>query len=262
MRKFNKDVKPNEKKMYLTDTKISKAKEIWGDLYDYSKFEYKGTYFESTVICKEHGEFTIPPALHIKKMHPQGCPICSKINVKRNVEIQRKKTAKTTEQFIKQSKEKFDNQFDYSNTEYYNSNTKVRIKCNKCEEDYLVNPLQHLRFGCSKCNRTKSLKENLIRDYLKEKGVKYFWQYSFEDCVSKNKIPFDFYIPSMNTIIEYNGKHHYKYNAFLHNNDINKFYEQQERDNLKREFCDLNNIKLIEIAYDDNFFETMEAIFS
>ena len=262
MRNFNKEAKPNESKSHLTDFYIEKAKSIWGDLYDYSKFRYLGAYYESTVICKKHGEFTMPPALHIKKVYPQGCPICSKEIVRKNAEIQRKKTAKTTEQFIQESKEKFDNQFDYSNTSYFNSDTKVRIKCNKCGEEYLINPMQHLRFGCSKCNCTKSLKENLIRDYLKEKGVKYHWQYSFDGCKSKNKIPFDFYIPSMNTIIEYNGKHHYEYDAFLHNNDINKFYEQQERDNLKREFCDLNEIKFVEISYDDNFFEIMEAIFN
>ena len=58
MRNFNKEAKPNESKSHLTDFYIEKAKSIWGDLYDYSKFRYLGAYYEATVICKKHGEFT------------------------------------------------------------------------------------------------------------------------------------------------------------------------------------------------------------
>lgn len=59
------------------------------------------------------------------------------------------------------------------------------------------------------------------------------------------KLRFDFYFPEQNICLEYQGIQHYDF--------TNKFYseEGQERDNLKREYCRNNNIKLIEIPYTD-----------
>lgn len=46
---------------------------MYGNLYDYSKFEFLGTNIKSTIICKEHGEFYKDYTHH---MRGQGCPCC------------------------------------------------------------------------------------------------------------------------------------------------------------------------------------------
>ena len=56
-----------------TEDFVKRAKEIWGDLYDYSKVEYQNNHDKVIVICKEHGEFLIAPSNHLAH---KGCPIC------------------------------------------------------------------------------------------------------------------------------------------------------------------------------------------
>ncbi len=56
-------------------TIIEDFKNIWGDLYDYSKFEYINAKTKSIVICNKHnhGEFLITPNGHLRN---KGCPKC------------------------------------------------------------------------------------------------------------------------------------------------------------------------------------------
>lgn len=49
--------------------------------------------------------------------------------------------------------------------------------------------------------------------------------------------------------IEYNGIQHYKFKKFFHNNDINKFFQQQMRDELKLQICESLGIKVIVVPY-------------
>lgn len=55
---------------------LSKAKEIHGDNYDYSKSEYISALTKLTIICKRHGEFKQTPNKHLTL--EQGCPRCKK----------------------------------------------------------------------------------------------------------------------------------------------------------------------------------------
>jgi hypothetical protein len=52
---------------------IERFREVHGDRYDYSKFQYLGTKKKSVIICKIHGEFTILPMHHIKGTGCQKC---------------------------------------------------------------------------------------------------------------------------------------------------------------------------------------------
>ena len=44
---------------------ITKAKDIHGDKYDYSKVNYVNTMTKVFIICKEHGEFKQVPKHHL-----------------------------------------------------------------------------------------------------------------------------------------------------------------------------------------------------
>jgi hypothetical protein len=56
----------------------------------------------------------------------------------------------------------------------------------------------------------------------------------------------DFIIPAHKIIIEVHGEQHYKYVPHYHN-DKKDFIESIKRDNRKKEWCQLNNIKYIEL---------------
>ena len=97
------------------------------------------------------------------------------------------------------------------------------------------------------CGCGQSRGEYKIFQILKDKNVLFETQKTFPDLLSnKNwRLRFDFYFPEYNICLEYQGIQHY--------DSTNKFYseEGQERDNIKREYCKNNNIKLIEIPYTD-----------
>ena len=71
-----------KRKISLSDTKdifISKAKQVHGDRYDYSKVEYKNNRTKVCIICPTHGEFLQKPNSHL---NGQGCRKCSTDNNK------------------------------------------------------------------------------------------------------------------------------------------------------------------------------------
>jgi len=95
--------------------------------------------------------------------------------------------------------------------------------------------------------------EKRIADYLKRKGIKYKYQKRYEDCRDKNTLPFDFYLPQYNTIIEFDGYQHYF--------EVKKFGSlkyTQHHDAIKNKYCSDNDINLLRIPYwelEDNVVE-------
>ena len=59
------------------ETFLSRAKDIHGDRYDYSKAEYVRALKPVTIICRDHGEFDQTPNSHVNDS--QGCPQCGRI---------------------------------------------------------------------------------------------------------------------------------------------------------------------------------------
>ena len=57
-----------------TEGFITKAKEVHGNKYDYSKADYKNNHTKVTIICSIHGEFEQRPSSHLQG---QGCPTCN-----------------------------------------------------------------------------------------------------------------------------------------------------------------------------------------
>ena len=69
--------------------------------------------------------------------------------------------------------------------------------------------------------------------------------------VKRNKYLYlDFYLPLLKVGIEIDGQQHSKYTNFLSKNPLN-FIKQKINDNLKNEWCKLNEIILIRLNYDE-----------
>jgi hypothetical protein len=68
----------------------------------------------------------------------------------------------------------------------------------------------------------------------------------------KNEILYlDFYLPLKKICFEVHGEQHYKFIAFYHSNMLN-FLKAQKRDREKQEWCDINNIKYIELPFHED----------
>jgi len=66
------------------------------------------------------------------------------------------------------------------------------------------------------------------------------------------KMRFDFYNSNQNIAVEVQGGQHLKYTPFFHGKSKSTFLSQIRRDNDKQKFCELNNIKLVEIYPNDD----------
>lgn len=55
---------------------LTKSKEKYGDLYDYSKVQYENSRIHVTVICSHHGDFHVSPDNFLSR--EIGCPLCSR----------------------------------------------------------------------------------------------------------------------------------------------------------------------------------------
>ena len=128
------------------------------------------------------------------------------------------------------------------------------IECRQCKKHYYDLPNElisekrtHGSNPCE-CYRVYSIGVQKIRSILKENNIKFEMEKTFSTCVSPkgNVMPFDFYLPEYNILIEYDGEQHYK---ICFGQDKEKLKLQQEHDQLKTEWCSKNNIKLIRIPY-------------
>ena len=58
---------------------------------------------------------------------------------------------------------------------------------------------------CEDCSNKKSVAEFLCQDFLNENKISFVPQKTYLDCIDKKCLPFDFYIPEKNMIIEIDG---------------------------------------------------------
>lgn len=80
-----------------------------------------------------------------------------------------------------------------------------------------------------------------------------FWKHDivFEELrMVGTRLTFDFYNANRQIAVEVQGDQHVKYVKFFHKNK-NKYLEQLKRDDKKMRFCEVNDIKLVEIYKED-----------
>ena len=177
-------------------------------------------------ICQKDGYIGEKLESHLKE--GKGCPCCSNIIVQKGIND----IATTHPHLIKY----FANLED-THTHSYGSSKKVVIKCPNCGEESSVriSSLCNQGYSCSSWSDGISFPEKFVRSLLKELAIDYEYQYS--PRWSNNK-KYDFYIPSLNCIIETHREQHYKNNCGKWNSDG----EIQKNDLLKEEFAKNNGI--------------------
>lgn len=98
---------------------IEKANKIHNNRYDYSKSKYITWETPVCIICPEHGEFWQKPAQHLREA---GCTKCHYDKIEKSKQ-------EYIDEFKKQMISKFGNIIDFSEMNFKNSNTKIKLKC-------------------------------------------------------------------------------------------------------------------------------------
>lgn len=124
------------------ETFITKAREIHGDKYDYSKSIYVKAHSKLIVICPEHGEFTIDPHHHKLGV---GCYHCGREKIVASRQYDQ-------ETFITKARAVHGDLYDYSKVVYDKSNIKVILVC-PVHGEFSIRPADHInqKQGCKKC---------------------------------------------------------------------------------------------------------------
>lgn len=212
------------------NTFIDKAIKIHGDKFDYSQVEYKKAKIKVKIICNTcKNEWMQTPTNHLSGF---GCPRCAQVE------------KSTIENFIKESNIIHNNFYIYDKSIYKSAFVKLTITC-PFHGDFQQTPDNHKRGkGCPHC---VYINEEIVREILNNLHIKY--EYQFKPFKNK-KYKCDFYLPDYNLIIEYNGAQHYMpvvFNTISQTKANENFIKQQQRDDLIRNYCKINNINLLEI---------------
>ena len=89
--------------------------------------------------------------------------------------------------------------------------------------------------------------ELLVSQILEKHNINYIDEHTFDDCRNILPLPFDFYLPDYNVCIEYQGRQHYEPIDYFGGNDT--FEQVKMRDDIKKAYCENNNILLLCIPY-------------
>ena len=201
-----------------------------GDKYDYSLVKFVDG--NTAVLIGFQGTFYLQKPYH----HLSGnCPEKLKLAVR-----------KTNKQFITEANQVHNFKYKYDKTEYLYTNKKVIITC-LIHGDFKQTPLSHIQgSGCPNCNESKG--EKIISKFLDFNKINYTRQKKFENCKNKHQLPFDFYIPSKRTCIEFDGEQHFQPVDYF--GGIKAYEQLKINDKIKNDYCEENYINLIRIRYD------------
>lgn len=132
--------------------------------------------------------------------------------------------------------------------EYINTNTPIKMKHCKCGNVWKLAPVDFINKDnrCPECcSCIVSNASKFIERFLIENEIEFIKEKKFKECKHKRQLPFDFYLPEYDLLIEYDGRQHF-YDEF----GSNKAYLQQhKRDLIKNKFCIENEINLMRIKY-------------
>jgi hypothetical protein len=152
--------------------------------------------------------------------------------------------------------------FELISNKYVNRYEDLEWKCtNKTCREIIYRSWSNMRksprcFVCFDYDNEISLGEKEVKNILLKYNMFFTQQHKFKNCINKRSLSFDFYIEHYNMAIEYQGQQHYKPIDIFGGEE--RFKQQQINDQIKRKYCEENNVKLLEIPYWD--FNKIEEI--
>jgi len=214
---------------------LEKAREVHGYRYKYLNLPEKITLNDRVEIEYKNVLYNQSVSKHLLGRRPERVVI-----------------KKTTEEFIKKAKEVWGDKYDYSLVDYKGALLNVKIMFNNIV--YEQRAQSHLDGLAPEFRKNE---ESILKSRLKELDspgeteienflMKFNLEYKRE--YKENLIEFDFYLPRIRTVIEFDGRQHFEpIEEFggVGTFDMIKFY-----DNKKEKYCEDKFINIIRIKYD------------
>lgn len=179
--------------------KKQKLQNVHGHRYDYSlnnEDEYT-SYKMLKIVCKKHGVFE---QRYLDHLRGNGC-----------VECYNESKLLTLNRFLFDSIKLHGDSYNYQYVfdDFESSQSKVRIVCMKHGTFTQIANDHRKGVGCPLCkNRSKG--EKVIHNFLINNSIDFIPQKTFDGCLGPKgrQVRYDFYIPSKNVLIEYDGQQH------------------------------------------------------
>ena len=123
----------------------------------------------------------------------------------------------------------------------------IKHKLCGCEFDRASWNIKDNGLKCPECYPLESLGEKNIENYLISNNINFEKQKRFKECKNIRTLPFDFYLPKYNILIEFDGEQHFK--PINHLGGEKHYKNTIRNDEIKNKFCKSNNIQLLRIPY-------------
>lgn len=139
---------------------------------------------------------------------------------------------------------------------YDGARARIEVECSNCGNIWSPEATSLVSgFGCPKCSYSKG--EKRIKNFLESYNISFIPQKKFQGLfgVGGRHLSYDFYLPDLNLLIEYQGQFHDGTSSLQ---TPGEFLIQKEHDKRKSIYAKLNNIQLLEIWYWD--YDNMEEI--
>jgi hypothetical protein len=116
-----------------------------------------------------------------------------------------------------------------------------------------------------KMDKRMSLNEAVIFNYLTKNNIVFEQEKKYNLRSPKGGLlRYDFYIPSLNTLLEFDGGQHFKpirWNSLDTDEQIKEKFEYlQLCDKLKNEYATNNNLKLVRIKYNEDVEQRLSEL--
>lgn len=135
----------------------------------------------------------------------------------------------------------------------FNGYMDILAKCDKCEYVWKAKGVNLTQgHGCPRCNHSRY--EKMVERVLLDQNITHIPQHWFPDCRDAAPLPFDFYLPDKNVLIEVDGQGHYRPINFggISDEKATKAFElTKKHDAMKTAYCKEHNIPLFRIPYYD-----------
>ena len=128
------------------------------------------------------------------------------------------------------------------------SHQKMWWFCIKCNNSWYVsiNNRTSNNTKCPHCYIRSKIEEKITK-LLQENYILFIRQKKFDTCKNKRCLPFDFYLPNYNLLVEYHGEQHYKHTRYSDNEKL--LQDLQYNDKIKEQWAKDNHIPLLIISY-------------
>lgn len=161
----------------------------------------------------------------------------------------------TNDEFIDRVQKLVGNEYLFMEP-YVNSSTKLRVLHNVCGREYSVKPNDFFTGRrCPYCCVPHG--ELLIKKWLTNNSIAYEQQKKFSTLQDKLPLSYDFYVPSVKTLIEYQGGQHFWSVDYF--GGRNGFLKQVKHDKMKAEFAKSHGFKLLCPTYKLNTYEMVST---